>query len=49
MNCPYAATVDDARQKLEYDLQYLRDASVTGDLFIMLRTIRIILFGWGSR
>jgi lipopolysaccharide/colanic/teichoic acid biosynthesis glycosyltransferase len=49
VNHPYAATVQDARRKLEYDLDYLRSFSISKDLLIMLRTIRIILFGWGSR
>jgi exopolysaccharide biosynthesis polyprenyl glycosylphosphotransferase len=46
---PYAATVEDSRRKLEYDLHYLKSFSVWMDLVIMLRTIKIILFGWRSR
>jgi exopolysaccharide biosynthesis polyprenyl glycosylphosphotransferase len=49
VNQPYAGTVDDARQKLEYDLYYLKHFSLLGDLAIMVRTAKIILFGWGSR
>lgn len=49
INFPYGATVEDARQKLEYDLYYLKNFSVLMDAFIMFRTIKIILFGWGSR
>ena len=49
VNYPYGATIQDARHKLEYDLYYLKNFSVLMDAFIMLRTIKIILFGWGSR
>jgi sugar transferase (PEP-CTERM system associated) len=49
VNLPYTATVDDSREKLEYDLYYLKNFSVLMDLFILFRTIKIIVFGWGSR
>jgi sugar transferase (PEP-CTERM system associated) len=49
VNLPYTATVEDARDKLEYDLYYLKNFSVLMDLFILFRTVKIILFGWGSR
>ena len=42
---PYAATVEDARRKLEYDLYYLTHLSIGMDLGIMLRTAGMILFG----
>lgn len=49
VNQPYAGTVDDARVKLRYDLEYLECYSVWLDIRIMARTARIILFGWGRR
>ena len=49
VNFPYAATAEDARQKLEYDLYYLKNFSILVDLLILARTVKIILFGWGSR
>jgi len=49
VNLPYTATVEDSREKLEYDLYYLKNFSVFMDLFILFRTVKIILFGWGSR
>jgi exopolysaccharide biosynthesis polyprenyl glycosylphosphotransferase len=49
VNAPYAATLEDSRRKLEYDLHYLQSFSVWMDLVIMIRTIKIILFGWRSR
>lgn len=45
IHLPYAATVEDAREKLEYDLYYVKHVSVWLDLAIMLRTIGMILFG----
>jgi len=49
VNQPYAGTVDDARVKLSYDLEYLERYSVWLDFRIMARTARILLFGWGRR
>lgn len=39
INHPYGSSVEDARQKLEYDLFYVRHHSVLTDLSIVLRTI----------
>jgi exopolysaccharide biosynthesis polyprenyl glycosylphosphotransferase len=39
INCPYGASVDDARRKLEYDLYYIRHYSPPMDLAIVLRTV----------
>ena len=46
---PYGASVDDAREKLEYDLYYLKNHSLALDLVILLRTVRVVLFGTGAR
>jgi sugar transferase (PEP-CTERM system associated) len=45
----YAASVEDASTKLEYDLFYLKNMSVIFDLAIIFRTIRIVTGGRGSR
>ena len=45
----YAATVEGARNKLRYDLYYIRHFSPALDLLIVLMTIRVALFGVGSR
>ena len=42
---PYGSSVEDARRKLEYDLYYLKHMSLSLDLQIILRTIRIVLLG----
>jgi len=46
---PYGSTVEDAACKLEYDLFYLKNMSLFFDLAIILKTIRIVLGGRGSR
>ena len=45
----YGASVDDAVEKLNYDLFYIKNMSVFIDLMIILRTIKIVLFGKGAR
>ena len=45
----YDSCVDDVRKKVRYDLEYLRNKSVTKDLTIMMRTLPAMLFkrrGW---
>jgi exopolysaccharide biosynthesis polyprenyl glycosylphosphotransferase len=46
---PYGNTVADARRKLEYDLYYVKNLSVSLDLQVVLRTIRTVLFGKEKR
>jgi exopolysaccharide biosynthesis polyprenyl glycosylphosphotransferase len=46
---PYAASVEEAREKLQYDLYYVRHLGVAFDLFILLLTARTILLGRGAR
>jgi exopolysaccharide biosynthesis polyprenyl glycosylphosphotransferase len=38
VNYPYGASIEDARQKLSYDLYYLKYASVNRDIMIILKT-----------
>ncbi len=45
----YAASVEGARNKLRYDLYYIRHFSPWLDLVILLKTVRVALFGLGSR
>jgi sugar transferase (PEP-CTERM system associated) len=46
---PYGASVEDARQKLQYDLYYIKNQSLTLDMIIVFETIKIVLFGKGGR
>ncbi|MGN6279058.1 MAG: TIGR03013 family XrtA/PEP-CTERM system glycosyltransferase [Sphingomonas sp.] len=49
INYPYGASIDDSRQKLEYDLYYAKNYSPFLDLLILLQTIRVVLFPEGAR
>jgi len=46
---PYGASIEDARQKLQYDLFYIKNQSLILDAIIMFETIKIILFGRGAQ
>jgi lipopolysaccharide/colanic/teichoic acid biosynthesis glycosyltransferase len=45
----YGASVEDAIEKLNYDLFYIKNFSVYLDLMIVLKTVKIVLFGNGAR
>ena len=45
---PYGASIEDARQKLQYDLYYIKNQSLVLDAIILFETIKIILFGRGA-
>ena len=45
---PYGASIEDAKQKLQYDLYYIKNQSLTLDATIMFETIKTILFGRGT-
>ena len=46
---PYGASEKDALEKLQYDLYYIKNLSAFLDLHIVLKTIRVVLFGRGAR
>jgi sugar transferase (PEP-CTERM system associated) len=46
---PYGASVEDARNKLEYDLYYVKNGSLFLDLTIIFHTVRHVLMGRGAR
>ncbi len=45
INYPYGASVHDAREKLCYDLYYLKNASLLLDVHIALRTLGVVMKG----
>jgi lipopolysaccharide/colanic/teichoic acid biosynthesis glycosyltransferase len=49
VNQPYTASVECPEIKQQHDLYYLEHLSARLDLLILLRTVKIILLGWGSR
>ncbi|MFO1435816.1 MAG: TIGR03013 family XrtA/PEP-CTERM system glycosyltransferase [Gammaproteobacteria bacterium] len=46
---PYGASVDDAREKLQYDLYYLKNYSLFLDIMIIVQTLQVVIWGKGSR
>ncbi len=45
----YGSTIEDAREKLQYDLYYIKNASIGLDLVIMFQTVKIVLLGRGAQ
>ncbi|HMU89457.1 MAG TPA: TIGR03013 family PEP-CTERM/XrtA system glycosyltransferase [Pseudomonadales bacterium] len=49
INYPYGDSAEDARQKLQYDLYYVKNNSLMLDFLILIRTCETVLFGNGAR
>lgn len=48
LNYPYGASVADARNKLEFDLYYVKNQSMYLDFMVLLQTVEVVLFGKGA-
>lgn len=46
---PYGASIEDAVEKLRYDLYYIKNLTFTFDFMIILDTIKVVLFRRGGR
>jgi lipopolysaccharide/colanic/teichoic acid biosynthesis glycosyltransferase len=46
---PYAASLEEAKEKLKYDLYYVKHLSLFLDLAILFHTAKVVLFGRGAR
>lgn len=46
---PYGASEEDAREKLQYDLYYIKNYSLFLDLMVLLQTAYVIFWGKGAR
>ena len=46
---PYGASVQDAEEKLTFDLFYVKNHGLVFDLLILLQTVEVVLFHRGSR
>jgi len=44
---PYGASIEDAYQKLAFDLYYIKNYSFMLDVAILLKTVRVVLLGRG--
>jgi sugar transferase (PEP-CTERM system associated) len=49
INYPYGASIEDSRNKLEYDLYYAKNYTPFLDLLIILQTLRVVLWHEGAR
>jgi exopolysaccharide biosynthesis polyprenyl glycosylphosphotransferase len=49
VNFRYGASVEDARQKLSYDLFYVKNFSILLDLLILAQTLRVLFWPGGVR
>lgn len=45
----YGSSVEDAIRKMEYDLFYLKNMSISFDIAILIKTVRIVLGGQGAK
>jgi sugar transferase (PEP-CTERM system associated) len=45
----YGSSIEDAMEKLRYDLYYIKHLSIFFDLTIVLDTVKVILFGKGAK
>jgi lipopolysaccharide/colanic/teichoic acid biosynthesis glycosyltransferase len=49
VNLEYDSSIEDVRQKVGYDLEYITRQGFWSDLWIMAQTIPVMLFRRGSR
>jgi len=49
INYPYGASIEDSKQKLKYDLYYVKNQNLFLDLIIILQTVRVVLWPQGVR
>ena len=47
LSFPYGESVNDAREKLKYDLYYIKNANFVLDFFILAQTFEIVVWGEG--
>ncbi len=49
LNYPYGASVDDAKEKFQYDLYYIKNYSLFLDIIVLIQTVRVVFFPHGAR
>jgi sugar transferase (PEP-CTERM system associated) len=49
VRCRYGASIEDALEKLQYDLYYMKRMSIWFDLSILLDTVKVVLLRIGAR
>ena len=45
----YGASVDDAMEKLQYDLFYIKNLTIALDLFIIFLTVKTVILRRGAK
>jgi lipopolysaccharide/colanic/teichoic acid biosynthesis glycosyltransferase len=48
LNYPYGSSVSDAKNKLEFDLYYVKNQSIFLDFMVLLQTAEVVIFGKGA-
>jgi len=46
---PYGASIEDTKNKLEFDLYYMKNYSLFLDVMIIIQTVQVVLWKQGSR
>jgi lipopolysaccharide/colanic/teichoic acid biosynthesis glycosyltransferase len=46
---PYGSSVEESREKLEFDLFYIKNMSLSLDLLILFLTFKIVILGRGAK
>ncbi|MBZ5700342.1 MAG: TIGR03013 family PEP-CTERM/XrtA system glycosyltransferase [Acidobacteriia bacterium] len=49
INCGYGASLEQSKEKMRYDLYYIKNMSLALDLLIVFQTVKTVLFGRGAR
>ncbi len=49
LNYRYGASIEDAKEKFQYDLYYIKNYSLFLDLIVLIQTIRVVLWPVGAR
>ena len=49
VNYQHGTSVDDALEKIQYDLFYIKNLSPLLDFHILLKTVKVVLWGRGAR
>ena len=49
LNYSYGSSAEDALEKLNYDLYYVKNHNLILDIAIMIQTVEVVLWGKGAR
>lgn len=49
LNYPYGASIEDSKEKFQFDLYYIKNYSLFLDLIVLIQTFRIVLWPNGVR